>query len=229
MKTLILLIICIPFGLQSQEAPRRVQFGIYAGAGVTLVAEKYRKGMAYELGQSTIIKKKGDFKRRMEVYLQYTEYNYVGDSRDNYYKSYEFDTTYAVSHYKSQVFNVGLKWHIPIIHRDRYRLIFAPGFAVGSLLMYKYRRSWYYFSNNQLEHEVNTKVNPTSRIMLGPHITVSQEFKLTPVMYFHLDINFMGQTNLAGSQGYSVGWGGVTIRPGFYWYLKPRKKETLNR
>lgn len=227
MKVLIGLIICIPFILHSQETPRRVQFGIYGGAGVTLVAEKYRKGLSYEAGQSTIIKKKGDFKRRIEVYLQYTEYNYVGDSRDNYYKSYEFDTTYAVSEYKSQVFNVGLKWHIPIIHRDGYRLIFAPGFAVGSLLRYKYRRGWYYFSDHQLEHEVNTKVQPTSRIMLGPHISVSQEFRLTPAMYFHLDINFMGQTNLAGYEGYSVSWGGVTLRSGFYWYLKPGKKKTL--
>ena len=223
MKGILFGIICLPFMLHGQQNPR-VQLGIYGGMGVAFAGENRRKGIAYELGQSTIIKKKGNANRRIEVCLQYTEYNYTSDSRDGYIGVYPHGSTYALSRYRSQVFNAGLKWHIPIIHHERYRLLFAPGFAIGSLLSYKYTRRWYYNSNNQLKHEMNSTVYPTSRIMLGPHVSINQEFRLTPMMYFHLDLNFLTQTNLAGYEGYSVGWGGVTVKPGLYWYLRPKNK-----
>ncbi len=225
MKTLITTLLFIPFILKSQQTPR-VQLGIYGGMGVAFAGENRRKGISYELGQSTIIKKKGKANRRLEVYLQYTEYNYTSDSRDGYSGGYSYDSTYAVSRYRSQVFNTGLKWHIPIIHHEKYRLLIAPGFAIGSLLSYKYTRRWYYDSNDQLKHEMNSTVYPTSRIMLGPHISIKQEFRFAPRMYFHLDLNFLMQSNLAGYEGYSVGWGGVTLRPGLYWYLRPKNKSS---
>lgn len=224
MKTILFCIICIPFMLNSQQNPR-VQLGIYGGMGAKLPGEDRRKGMAYELGQSTIIKKKGNARRRLEVYLQYTEYRYTSDSRKGYSGGYSSDSTYALSRYRAQVFDAGLKWHIPVIHHDRYRLIIAPGFAIGSLLSFKYTRKWYYNSNDQFKHEMNSTVYPTSRIMVGPHISINQEFRLAPGMYFHLDLNFLAQTNLAGYEGYSVGWGGVTLKPGLYWYLKQGKKK----
>ena len=223
MKALVILTVCIPFMLNSQQNPR-VQLGVYGGMGVTLAGESRRKGIAYELGQSTIIKKKGNANRRLEVYLQFTNYNYSSDSRDGYSGSYSSDSTYALSRYKSQVFNTGLKWHIPIIHHDRYRLIIAPGFAIGSLLSFKYTRRWYYLSNDQLKYEMNSTVYPTSRIMLGPNVSVNQEFKITSKMYFHLNLNFLGQANLAGFEGYSVGWGGLTLQTGLYWYLRPKNR-----
>jgi hypothetical protein len=78
-----------------------------------------------------------------------------------------------------------------------------------------------------LEHEVNTKVELGSRIMIGPHVSINQEFRLTPRMYFHLNLNFMAQANITSSEGYSVGWGGVTVQTGLYWYLKTKKKDSL--
>lgn len=221
MKTLMAIIVCIPFILKSQQTPR-VQLGIYGGMGVAFAGENRRKGISYELGQSTIIKKKGNANRRIEVYLQFTDYNYTSDTRDGYSAAYPTDSSYAFTRYKSQVFNSGLKWHIPIIHHERYRLIIAPGFAIGSLLTFRYKRSWYHRSTDEFIHEMNSTVYPTVRVMLGPHISINQEFKLTPMMYLHLELNFLVQSNLAGYEGYSVGWGGVTLRSGLYWYLKPK-------
>lgn len=220
------LIASIPFILNSQQNPR-VQLGVYGGMGVTLAGENRQKGIAYELGQSTIVKKKGNANRRIEVYLQFTDYNYTSDSRDGYSGAYSSDSTYALNRYKSQVFNTGLKWHIPIIHHERYRLILAPGFAIGSLLTFRYKRSWYHRSTDEFVHEMNSTVYPTVRIMFGPHVSVCQEFRLAPMMYAHLNLNFMAQANLTGLSGYSVGWGGVTLSSGLYWYLKPGKKKSL--
>jgi hypothetical protein len=222
MKILMTLIACIPFILKSQETPR-VQLGIDGGMGITLAGENRRKGIAYELGQSTIIKKKGKANRRIEVFLKFTDYNYTSDSRDSYFGA---DSTYALNRYKAQVFNAGLKWHIPIVHHERYRLIIAPGFAIGSLLTYRYKRSWYLHATNEFVHEMNSTVYPTVRIMLGPHVSINQEFRLTPMMYAHLNLNFMAQSNLAGFEGYSVGWGGVTVSSGIYWYLRPKGKSS---
>lgn len=219
MKTLILLTICIPFILQSQDIPRAAM-SIYGGIGMSNF-NKNIPGLAYEIGQSTIIAAKKKRKLRIEVFFQYTNNTFRGDSRKGYFHS--ADSTYSLSHYKIDFLNVGLKWHIPIVYRPKYRLFLTPGFILGGINKSSYVREWFLFSDNTLVKGGNYDGYVSTRLVLGPTVCISQEFRLTESIYLNVSLNgFVQSTVEYESRG---PWSVCSLRTGLYWYIKTRYKS----
>jgi hypothetical protein len=217
MKTLLLFITFIPILLQAQENSR-VQMGVYAGIGISNYNKK-TPGISFEIGQSTIIAAKKKRKLRIEVFFQYTNNSFKGGSRKAY--SSGTDSTYSLSHHKIDFFNAGLKWHIPIVYRPKYRLFLTPGFIIGGINKSRYNREWYRFSDNSLVKEGSYDGYVSTRLVFGPTVCIAQEFRLTENLCLNISLNGFVQSTVEFD---AMGpWSTCSLHTGLYWYLKSKK------
>jgi hypothetical protein len=214
MKSIILVILFFSYIFSSKAQTSRFQYGGYIGSGISKYDENSQGGFAFEVGNSLIIKKKDNRIRRKEIYLQYADNTYFGDSRlSNVYN--EDDSIYALSDYHISFLHLGIKSQIPIIHKDKYRLLISPGIFFGTVLSYTYIRSWYYFSDNSVKNVSNNAGFVLSRIVWGPTIGIQNEIKLKTNMYLHVDFNLLSQNTFEYES--SGPWFTFMLRTGLYW------------
>lgn len=202
----------------------RVQLGVYGGVGIPIVENGYKPTIYYNGGVSLIIHNKKKPKLRLETFVQFLEHRYMSQKINGTYEINENNIVkkvpaYVETKYKIQLLNVGVKWHLPIVYRPKFRFYFTPGIFIGSLLEFSYNGSWYDdVSKNVLYYSQNNESYPTSRITLGPSISFKSEFKLTKRMYLHTNLS-LNANLLADYDGPSNIWIGFSIQPGLYWYL----------
>jgi hypothetical protein len=220
MKIFVITIVFLSFIRNSFSQVPRTQYGGYFGIGTSKSGSQSQSGLAYEIGQSLIIKKKGDKIRRKELFIQFAENNYHRDSRVSLPNSYKYDTTYALSDYRIQFLQFGVKWQLPIVHREKFRLLISPGVFFGSVLSYNYTRSWYYFSDNSLDREVESTGFLLTRIIWGTSIGLQNEIQLKPRLYLHVDLNLLSQSTFEYES--SGPWSSFVFRSGIYFYLNPK-------
>ncbi len=220
MKISFATIVFLSFILNSFSQVPRTQYGGCFGIGTSKSGSQSQVGLAYEIGQSFIIKKKDNRLRRKELFIQFAENNYHRDSRVSLPNSYKYDTTYALSDYKIQFLQFGIKWQLPIVHSEKFRLLISPGLFFGSVLSYNYTRRWYYFSDNSLDRESESAGFLLTRTVWGFSIGLQNEIQLKPRLYLHVDLNLLSQSTFEYES--SGPWSSFVVRSGIYFYLKPK-------